>query len=151
MTLCLNSSGWKSKFHPKGSQSKAVKTPVCLHSCQVPEDLPGQCPLWGAPSLSYGILPAAVLHFYKAFHMNKFTNKKKAFYQTLSLIPGKGWKTQFSMMSPWVPCFRKPCSTLGNRLLLLKLSAPTPHTRPIDTRQSEPRTIDFFLDMSVVL
>lgn len=146
MTLCLNSSGWKRKFRPKGRQSKTVKTPVCLHSCQVPEDLPGQCPLWGAPSFSYGILPAALLHFYKAFHMNKFTNKKKAFYQTLSLIQGKH-SYLCCLLGSHVSGSPVPlCATGCSYSIFLPHPPHTPNRH-----KTEPRTIDFFLYMSVAL
>lgn len=75
--------------------------------------------------------------------MNRFTNNKKSFYQTLSLIQRKYWKTQFCMMSLWVLCFRKPCSTLCNRLLLINqsifFSVFLPHTSHTPNRHKTVR------------
>lgn len=49
--------------------------------------------------------------------MTIFTNHKKNFYLNLSLI--QGLEIMVPMMSLWVPCFRKSCSTPRSCLLLL--------------------------------
>lgn len=101
------------------------------------------------------------LHFYSFFRLFLLTDSqiiRKAFLRPWAWF--KGWETWFSMLSLWVPYFRKPCSTLGNSFLLINESINLPpsasvpvslslsYTHTPKRQKREPGAVDLLLQMS---
>lgn len=124
--------GLEEKVPPKRELIKGCED-HSLHSHQVPGDLPDQCPLWRG-SFSF-IRQSTSCIFIRLFIWTDLQIIRNPFIRPWTWFKGNTGKNQFCMMSLWVPCFRKPCSTLCSRLLLLNRSIffsvflpHTPHT-----------------------